>query len=564
VFAGEVMLALALVVLEHGLFARLDLAHELLDYAPGTAEHIGGNELWLAAIQLLGIPAALLLADAHRRAFGSTLLAAAARRARPVAAIAAVIATLGAIAATLYLHGAVFTDDERTLVAQAKLLLAGGFTGPAPLPREAFVHHFMVAVGADDWAGVFPPGQPLLLAIGLRLGTAHLTQWLACGATVWIAARFAARQWNDETSVIVAGLLATSPALVLTAATLHNVVPTACCTALAIYGASAFARTGRARWGVLVGAASGLALTCRPLDGAILAVIAAGWIATSTHAWRPKLWGLALAAAVGLPCVAFQLASYRAISGSIFETPYGVWIARDWPGAHLFGFGRTVWNYQHTVGTALAKTFAAWLRLDGWALGWPISLAGLALWLAGSGRDRATTWLVALIALHAFGYFFYAFGAVHDFGSYYHLVPLPALVVVTARALVASSRRDWLLRIAGAASVVGLATFWPIELAHLDAIASRTEAPLVAARESAGDGPILVFHTSMHPHPPMLSSWVFFAPLPSPALDEPVLWLRTRDPAVMRRALAQYPDRRPFVLRWIDGEPTLIPIRRGG
>jgi hypothetical protein len=32
----------------------------------------------------------------------------------------------------------------------------------------------------------------------------------------------------------------------------------------------------------------------------------------------------------------------------------------------------------------------------------------------------------------------------------------------------------------------------------------------------------------------------------------------------MRRALAQYPDRRPFVLRWIDGEPTLIPIRRGG
>src|SRR6185503_17238112 len=88
VIAIEIAAAFAAIATQHVLFARLGLGDELLTYVRGTAEHINSNELWLAAIQLLGIPAALLLADAYRRAFGSTLLAAAARRARPVAAIA--------------------------------------------------------------------------------------------------------------------------------------------------------------------------------------------------------------------------------------------------------------------------------------------------------------------------------------------------------------------------------------------------------------------------------------------------------------------------------------------
>lgn len=565
----ELLAAAGLIALQHYAFRSLGLRDRLLSYGASRAEVLSSAEWLLFAILLLNIPCIWLAADAFRRLAGDrgtrSVCAMLEEHPRLVAFAASVMAMLASILTTLCVFdNAVFTDDELTYLFQARALLDGGFTAHLPTPSSAFPHHFLLATDSGAYGGLFPVGQPALLALGLRVGTPHLTQWIAVAVTVWTMSRFAARQWNVRTSLLVAMLLATSPMLVLASATLHNIIPTTMCVAIVLYSTCATEQTGARRWGVAIGAACGLAVMCRPLDGALLSAYALVRVAMMAHPPSRRLWTLGIATLVGIPFAVFLLASYAAITGSHLTSPYEVWIARDWPRAQMFGFGPAAFGYDHSLGVAVEKTGALLVRMMTWLFGWPLSLVPLWLWIRGRGRDRATVFLVALLGAHGAAYFACTLASVHDIGSYYHVYAVPLLAVISARALLDSETRTRrpLVRVAAIASLVGTMTVWPMQLERLSVVADRVHTPMRAVLAAADDHPVIVFHAWLHSSR-ALGSWVFFAPIPTPQADEQVLWARTGSPALIRELVRRYPERTPLVLDWKDGVPivTALPER---
>ncbi len=559
VAAAELAAALVLVALQRALFAHFQLRERLLDYYRGAAEHLNRGEITLLSIQLgLGIPACLLLADALARVLVARSLASLVEgRPRRFAAVAACFcATAAALVAWKVLGYTALTDDERVYLFEARSLLAGGITSIAPLPRAAFANQFVVFVGPDRWGGIFPPGQPALLALGLLFGHAHLTQYLCAAAIVWTVARFAEEEWGARASVLSAALLATSPALIFTAATLHNVVPSALCVAVAVRSSARVARGEPSLAGLAIGAAAGFAFLCRPLDGVLIALWSAGYLALTRG--RSAVRPLLLAVAAGLPFLLIQLATYRALTGSFTTSPYEVWLRKDWPNARLFGFGPTVWRYTHTPRVALDKTVAALARVSLWAFGWPISIAGAVAMAFGWARDRTARALLVLGGLHLTGYFFYALGSVHDLGSYYHLFSLPLLAAITARVLTeVEERNPRFVHLAAAASVFGALTFVPSQVTRLRYHTARVRASLVVGERVARDGRVVIFAKATAP----TSSWVYANPLPSPRADDnQVLWLPPTSREGMLAVAREHGDRRPYVLRWIGAEPVLEPL----
>lgn len=561
VAAIELAVAAVLLVAHHVVMQRSALASWMVVYVRNSAERINPGEQWFLLLGLVtSLPAAILAADALARwSLGETLRTIALRAPKRTIAIAAAFAAVGSIVvASRVLEFAAFTDDERVYLFQARTYLDGHITALAPTPRHGFGHQFVVPVGAERWAGIFPPGQPALLAIGLLVGHANLTQYLCVAAIVWVTASFVSEEWGDESAVLVAALLALSPALVFSAATLHNVVPVVLCVALVVRHTARLLR-GDAQWNALVvGAAAGAAFLCRPLDGVLLAAWAAGAIVVRA----PRRSPLLLAAAAGLPFLAAQLLVYRAISGDALTTPYRVWLSHDWPRAKLFGFGPTVWNYEHTPRIALSKTAAALTRVNLWAFGWPLSLLPLiAAFTFRAARDRMLVALLALIGLHVGAYFFYAFGAVHDFGSYYHLFWLPALAAVSARVIVVARssgapRAELAENAAVAATIVGLLTFVPAQVRRLRPLAALINEPIALARAAAHDTPVVVFYDRATP---WNTSWVHWNDLPGPRGDGAILWARTNSERLKTEVVSQHPSRRALQLEWVDGHARLRP-----
>jgi hypothetical protein len=401
----------------------------------------------------------------------------------------------------------------------------------------------------------------------------HLPQLLCVGLIVWVAARFAEELWGPEASVISAALLATSPALVLTGATFHNAIPTTLGTLVGLRAAFAANRLGRIRDCALAGAGFGGALLCRLLDAVAIGVPAAllmlvGVLRTPTDdpTRRRRLLGLGVGVLCALPFVAVLLASQRAVTGDMFLAPYSLMV-RIWPNAHVFGFGNSAFGVMHTVQLALSKALVTWARLDAWSFGWPLALFVPILVVLGLGRDRVATWLLAAIGLKMAAYFFYVAPAVQTFGSYYNLPEVPLLAALTARAVLACRDRFHLadaslarlpLRMLAALTVTAFALFWPCQLAWLTRTGATINAPLDVAAEEARKGPVVVFYAQMQPPGLRETSWVFWPPLASGNLDEPVLWaanwgLHNLD------LLKRMPERRPFLLTWDDGVPGLEP-----
>lgn len=358
---------------------------------------LSGDEakLFLGGL-LLVTPAAILLADAFSRFVGARprhLLARAAAHPRATALAFALLAALVVqFFSAAVLRHAPLTDDEQTYVFQARCLLEGSLTAPAPEPAQSFVHAFMVRTNDHRWTGIYWPGQPALIAIGMLLGLPHLFQILCAFGLVYLGARFVQDLFGDEAGVLSAALLATSPLLLFGAATLHNAVPAAFALAVGMRSAVLAWRHGRLRDHVFCAAGYGAALLFRPFDTAALALPACGLLlaavlrAPAGGATRARrLVGLTLGAVTASLFVAGLMATNRAITGDLFVTAYGLWTQSHAPGTKLFGFGLAASGIEHTPALAFSKLTVTLARLNSWFFGWPVSLAPL--FSPSSGKD---------------------------------------------------------------------------------------------------------------------------------------------------------------------------------
>ncbi len=369
--------------------------------------------------------------------------------------------------------------DEIAYLFQAKVFAAGELRAPEALPRAAFTTWFLEDRGARY--GIFPPGWPLVLALGVKLG---LTAWVnpaLHGITVALLGRVGQRVSGARVAIASALLYAASPQAVLLAASrMSHTLVALCAVIVLVFGTELVlgapgdvdgdAREGDAgAWPaappsraltLAAGAALGLAAATRPLCGTILGAFLALVLAVRVlraprvpreGARLARLAPLARAAALltagAVPPVLGLLAFNRALTGSLLRFPQMAYFddhlaPADLPffqyrkGCNALGLGPghgcdlTVHDAQHTLGNALSNlgdNMTAWLLL---ACG-PLLAVGVVSALVRKETRARAALLLAVPAMSFALYALYWHGGT-CFGARFYQSALPATLVVVA------------------------------------------------------------------------------------------------------------------------------------
>ncbi|MEO8799536.1 MAG: hypothetical protein ABI551_16710 [Polyangiaceae bacterium] len=383
------------------------------------------------------------------------------------------VALLAAVAARLIAHyclnDAPHVMDEMAYFFQAKTFLTGHVTAHVQEPRAAFALWFV-----DDRAakyGIFPPGWPAVLALGLG---AHLREWvnpLLHGVTTLIVAACGRRLSGRKTGLVAALFYGFSPQALFLAASFmsHTLVAFGAACALWAGIASNAGRTKR-RTMVVGGFGIAIVVLSSPLSGVIVALGFTALVAFTFARKRISVRGLA-AAAVPVLVGVLALGSYnRAVTGSAMRFPQSVWLdeheapsddlfLRYRPGCNALGFGQghgcdeEIKNAtQEQLPNALSNTgdnLLSWLFLAG---GGPLVFlfAALAIWKARTrARRRFLLGVGATVPAAIVLYSLYR-NADACFGASSYHAALPALLLLGAVGMRAAGRwkpqaRRWLL-----------------------------------------------------------------------------------------------------------------------
>ena len=460
---------------------------------------------------------------------------------------------LVAVAAGFVLRGVPLQDDEPTYLMQASALAHGVLADPMQVPAAARWSEPFTIFTSAGVAGKYLFGEPLVLAAGMLAGVPLLFQWMLALLTLgflWAAAR---RGGDREGFAGFATLLlALSPAFVFTSAAPLSQAPSLFGVAVAVW---ALPRRGLGA-GVIAGCALGFSIAARPQVGLPSAVALA---LLSWRDWRAMI-GMALGA---VPWAAAVLAYDRTLTGDPLVLPWAL------TGQDVYGFGSDLgdgvtfgpWRAVVNAGVALA-------RLNGWALGWPVSLAGPVAWLAMRmpRRDVVGPWAAVALAAFLFHLGYYSVGT-SDTGAVYHHAALPFFALSTAAVverLAQTRARAALAGIVVACLVVGTGSFLVehgLRLRRLtDQLAEVTPDVRVA-------GPTLLLEEVRPAGRPRIG-WLLGLPYRPRFADDPVVryprrsaesaaWLRQVWPA--RTCLYSWWDWNGHARRYVDCD-NMAPI----
>ncbi len=390
---------------------------------------------------------------------------------RVVPALMASIAIAGAafVGYALLSHTELL-DDERSYLFQADLLRHGKFSEPA-LPH-AFRNQMILVDPAHT--SKYPPGNALLLALGMLVHAEYLVHPILAGVLVLAVHAFVKDAFSAKQAHLAAGLAALSPFVWAIHGTVLSFGVAGTAIALALAGAARHDRTSSTASAVVCGAALGFLAIVRPFDAAVLGTPIAIWCVLRSKT-RVRTVGLVAASAAAF--VWLIPIQNHAVTGSYTKMLYS--LDRENP-MHL-GFTKPFSGpYVHSLGGGLVVTSTVLLRLDGWLLGVPGALVVAAVGLLQ--RDpgaKLLRWLV--------GFFLVAFLVIPgpgtwDVGPTYGYVLAPILFAAVAHGAAA------LLRIAGrfrtigewailATIAVALVTVTPLRYARMTQLARAVREP---------------------------------------------------------------------------------------
>lgn len=326
--------------------------------------------------------------------------------------------------------------DEIVYVLHARYFAAGQlWLAPPPVPA-AFDLDLMLL---DDgrWYSPVPPGWPLVLAIGARVGLEWLVNPLLGGASI-LALYLLLRELTDRRSARIGIVLAAaSPWFTFLNMSFMTHTWTLACALLAALAVARSRRTGSVAGCALGGAAIGMLALIRPLDGLLVALALGAWaIGLGGARLRvPAIAALVLSTAmVG----ALTFPYNAALTGSARNFPIQHYVDVVYgPGKNDMGFGPEKglgWSGldpwpghspQEALVTAQFNVFGLGSELFGWSVG-SLLLAGV--WLVASRWSRTDRALLAFAGLIVGSSLLYWFSGGPDFGArYWYLVFVPCL-----------------------------------------------------------------------------------------------------------------------------------------
>jgi hypothetical protein len=365
------------------------------------------------------------------------------RRERVVLLAAAAVVGIAALLAVVVYERHPHIPDEVAYLFQARYLAEGRLTVPGPEVPAAF-DAYLIACDEETCHSPFPPGWPLALAAGVKLGQPYLVNPVLAGLVVLLAWTLARELYDRRIALLTALLAAVSPWNVFMGMSLLSHSFSTCCALIALLGAFRLRRTGLLRHTLPAGLGAGLVFLTRPLDGVVLVLAVAAIALRIRGRWlAPK--PVAALALVGAASCGATLAYNHAITGEATAFPVAEYMDDEFgSGRNALGFGpdRDLgWRGVdplpgHGVADVLINadlnTVAINVELLGWATG---SLLPVLLLLACGRLRAADGWMLLLPALTAGLHSFYWFSGGPDFGARYWYLALFPCLVLTARGL---------------------------------------------------------------------------------------------------------------------------------
>jgi 4-amino-4-deoxy-L-arabinose transferase-like glycosyltransferase len=476
-------------------------------------------------------------------------------------------------------------EDEAAYWFQAQVFAQGQLAAPTPPHRLAFWSPFVIDHNGLRF-GKYPPGFPLLLAVGMLAGAPWAVNAALGALTLILIADLGRRIYSGTVGLLAAALGLTCPALLVAAGGLLSHAAAMCMAALFLWAFSAVrdvcrSNAGRraAAWAAIAGGGLGFLFITRPYDAVAVGLPFAVYLLWRLAGPQRRLWlvpAMVLAAVSGLIGLSLLLYWY-ALSGEWFYDPYLAVFPYDRP-----GFGPDVGYGGYTLAEAWFNLRFNAARMVTGLLGWPgfLNVVPLAVPFVAAmvrtvrrhSQSRATsrfsTWdglLLATFVSVAAMYTTYWYYGGHDGGfPRYWLPALPALLLLSGRGLdivatamhpvprasASGAQRDGArpvlrrlplltLRMAVIALVAyNVVVFLPPELARFRGRYGVTAAPLETVRR-AGLHHALVFVAGA---PDWNDFAVFFA-ANNPTLDSDVVYARYRNPIEASAIRAAYPDR---------------------
>lgn len=349
-----------------------------------------------------------------------------------VGGLAAVATARSAWVAGVILDRVPHTPDAVAYLLQARWLLAGRLTAPAPPTPEWFDVPFTF-VRNGVWFSQYPPAWPAVLAVGDLAGAPWLVAPVLGGLFVALVALLGRELYRPWIGLLAAAFAVVSPMATLMFAS-HLSHAAAAPLAAAFLWLAVASGARRAPWlAGPAGVALGLAFGMRPLTAVAVAapvglLLAAGLLLRR----REALAGTRLAwmVAGGLLGTAPSLAANAAVTGSPFRFAYTL---QD--GGGFYGPDQVVLGLRNL--DVVVASIPTQLLGAGWNLLPPLAVTalGLALVAVPLLRPRparadllmAGVWLAVALAYVGTGW-----TGLHGYGPRYHFEAFAALYVLAA------------------------------------------------------------------------------------------------------------------------------------
>jgi len=328
------------------------------------------------------------------------------------------------------LGGRAIFDDELTYKMQAQLLGEGRLAEDTVPPWGGELFTIWTRRGAT---GKYLFGEPLVQIVGNWLDMPALLHLPLAMLTLGLWYLQVKRDHDPLLAAWATILLAASPMLIITTATGLSHTTSLFCVVLAGIGCQEVMR-GRESWGSLVlGTAIGFGVTVRA-QTVLPAGVVLGAVAVWTLWRRRRFPGLLLFFASGGVWAVLVAVYDRALTGSALVLPWSLFEPLE-----RYGFGQPLAGdpFVHDLRTAVENLLVVAVRMNGWWLGWPLSLGllGVWVWLVRSMRGVGV-WLAVGAAIVAFHVPYYSTGVSETGPIYFYELLLP-LSLLGAQAVVA-------------------------------------------------------------------------------------------------------------------------------
>lgn len=322
-------------------------------------------------------------------------------------------------------------QDSVAYLFQAKTYALGRLWVPSPPHPQFFVHEFVIMTPDGRWFGKYPPGWPMLLAIGVRAGAAWVVDPI-CGALSLLMLYLIGRDvYHPRVGLLAAVLGLTAPFWMFLSASMMAHASGLLFTLVGVYGLWLAAHRRRFVWpSILAGLGWGMALLIRPYTALVIVVpfaLFCLWFVLKHPLDGLKRFVPALL--VVLPFVAAFFVYNRVMTGHFLLPPQELWWKWDKVG---FGPDKGPWGYYPI--DALNNTSRNLAELLTHGFGWPPFLTlAFAVVPFATGRARAWDWLFLLGFLAVVvGYaFWWADGIMY--GPRFYFEGFGFLILLTAR-----------------------------------------------------------------------------------------------------------------------------------